>query len=334
MQNNEIIDNHIPFDNEYIIEYNNKFKEENSENLIKNYNVKESENNIIKHLVLSGGGPIMIKILGSLKYLEENSFFNMKNIKSIYGTSAGGLLGVLLCLGYDWQTLIDYIIKRPWGDLFYIKIQNIFDSYSKRGIFDRDIIEKALKPLFAAKDIDININLQDFFELTKIELHMYSFEINSYEIIDISYKNYPKLEVFTAIQMTCGLPILIVPVIMDNKVYIDGGFVCNYPLNNCLENNPNENEILAFRNKHNNESNKIDNNNTLLEYLLNFILKSLFSKNMDGSQKNIKNMIICDGKYLNLDYLNKIINNSEIRMELLQNGIELGKLFLDNYSMI
>ena len=75
----------------------------------------------------------------------------MNEIETIYGTSAGTLVGTLICLKFDWETINDYIIKRPWQDVFKIQIQNIFDAYTKRGIFDIILIEKWLKPLFDAK---------------------------------------------------------------------------------------------------------------------------------------------------------------------------------------
>jgi predicted acylesterase/phospholipase RssA len=126
----------------------------------------------IKHLVISGGGPIMIQILGAIQHLEKNDFLNMKNIESIYGTSAGAIVGALICLKYDWDTINDYIIKRPWKDVFPIKVQNIFDAYTKKGIFDIKTIEKCFKPLFGAKDIPLDINLENFEEEICINLRL------------------------------------------------------------------------------------------------------------------------------------------------------------------
>jgi predicted acylesterase/phospholipase RssA len=81
----------------------------------------------IKHLVLSGGGPIMIQLLGAIQHLEANNFIDLKNIESVYGTSAGAIIGVIICLKYDWETINEYIIKRPWQDVFIIKVEKIFE---------------------------------------------------------------------------------------------------------------------------------------------------------------------------------------------------------------
>ena len=75
----------------------------------------------IKHLVISGGGPSMIQTLGAIQHLETTEFINIHNIETIYGTSAGAIVGVLIALKYDWVTSNDYIIIRPWLDVFAIK---------------------------------------------------------------------------------------------------------------------------------------------------------------------------------------------------------------------
>ena len=87
----------------------------------------------IQHIVLSGGGPIGLAHLGALKELEKSNIWKLSDLKSVYGTSAGGILGLLLCLKYDWDTAIDYFVKRPWANAFKIKPEDIFNVYQKKG---------------------------------------------------------------------------------------------------------------------------------------------------------------------------------------------------------
>jgi len=284
----------------------------------------------LKHLVISGGGPIMIQVIGAIQHLEKNEIINMKNIESIYATSAGAIVGVLICLKYDWETINDYIIKRPWQDVFPIKVQNIFEAYTKKGIFDIKTIEKCFKPLLDAKDIPMDINLEDFYKLSNIDLHIFSFEINEYKIQDISHMTHPNLTLTTAIQMTCGLPILVTPVCIDNKCFIDGGLSCNYPLNYCIESGKNPDEILGFKNKYSDEKAYINNDSTLLDFLLSFLYKALFSISTDHIQKEIKNEIICDSRYLSFDVLKNVLSNLETRQNLFINGTETAIKFIDN----
>jgi len=284
----------------------------------------------IRHLVISGGGPIMIQILSAVQELERKEYLNMKNIESIYGTSAGAIIGVMLSLGFDWETLNDYIIKRPWQDVFPIKVQNILDSYTKKGIFDIKTVEKCFKPLFDAKDIPLNINMEDFYELTKKELHIFSFEVNEYKVVDISYKTYPKLEILQAIQMTCALPVLVTPVCIDDKCFMDGGVGCNYPLSFCIDSGKEPDEILGFKNKYSDEKSNINADSTLLDYILSFLFKAVFNVHNNYVQPIIKNEVICDASYLTIDMLKSALSSIEVRRELFEKGRVAATNFLQD----
>lgn len=284
----------------------------------------------IKHLVISGGGPIMVQVLGAIQHLEKNDFLNIKNIETIYGTSAGAIVGTLICLNYDWDTINDYIIKRPWKDVFPITVQNIFDAYTKKGIFDIKTVEKCFKPLLDAKDIPMDINLADFFKISNIELHLFTFEINEYKVEDISYLTHPNLSLLTAIQMTCSLPILVTPVCIDDKCYIDGGMASNYPLNYCIESGKSPDEILGFKNKYSEKKNIVNSESTILDFLLSFLFKAVFSFNTENIQQSIKNEVICNADHLSVDVLKNALSSIEVRRDLFNNGTESAVQFLSS----
>jgi hypothetical protein len=95
----------------------------------------------IKHLVISGGGPSLLQYLSAIQNLHKNNIININKIESIYGTSAGCVMGVLLCLLFDdWEIINDYMINRPWHELFHMKINYIFDAYKNRGIYGKKIV--------------------------------------------------------------------------------------------------------------------------------------------------------------------------------------------------
>ena len=282
----------------------------------------------IKHLVISGGGPTLVQALGVIQYVEQQKFIDISNIETIYGTSAGAILGTLICLKFDWETINDYIIKRPWHEVFPINVQKIFEAYTKKGIFDITTVEKIFKPLFSAKDLSLDINLQDFYNYSKIELHFFAFDINDFKIEDISYKTHPNISVITALQMTCSLPVLVSPVCIDNKCYIDGGIVCNYPLNKCLE-LYNEHEILGIKNQYDkNDSNRVDSNSTMLDFLMSFVFKIIQNMDTGDKQTVIKNEIVCKADFLSIDYLKTALYSIDVRKELFNSGTEFAKEFL------
>ena len=282
----------------------------------------------IKHLVISGGGPTLIQALGAIQHVEEQKFIDISNIETIYGTSAGAILGTLICLKFDWETINDYIIKRPWHEVFPINIQKIFEAYTKKGIFDIKTVEKIFKPLFSAKDLPLDISLQDFYNYSKIELHFFAFDINDFKNEDISYKTHPNISLITALQMTCSLPVLVAPVCIDNKCYIDGGIDCNYPLNKCLE-LYNQDEILGIKNQYDkNDSNRVDSTSTMLDFLMSFVFKMIQNMDTGDKQTVIKNQIICKADFLSIDYLKTALYSMDVRKELFNSGTGFAKEFL------
>lgn len=283
----------------------------------------------IKHLVISGGGPVLIHVLGAIQHLEENNYLDRKEIKSIYGTSAGAIVGAILCLGFDWETIRDYIIKRPWQDVFPVKVQNIFDAYTKKGIFDIKTFEKCFRPLLDAKDINMDVNLEDFYKLSNIELHLFAFEINEYKIHDVSYLTHPKLSLLSAIQMSCALPLLVTPVCIEDKCYIDGGFSCNYPLNYCIESGKLPDEILGFKNKYDVQKTVINSESTILDFMMSFLFTTISRFNTENEQQEIKNEVICDARYLSIDVLRTAASSVDARRELFNSGIETATNFLN-----
>jgi NTE family protein len=288
----------------------------------------------IKHLVFSGGGPIMIQILAAIQELENRQYLNMNNIETIYGTSAGAIIAVMISLNFDWETLNDYIIKRPWHDLFSIKVQNILESYTKKGIFDSKIVEKCFKPLFDAKDISLEITLEEFFKLTKKEIHLFTFEINEYKLFDISYKTHPDLKLLDAVQMSCALPVLITPVFIDDKCFMDGGIACNYPLQFCIESGKNPDETLGFKNKYSDNKTIINSKSTLLDHILNFLFKAILSMESNYIQPIIKNQVICDTSYVTFDTLSAATTSIEVRKDLFDKGREAAIQFLELQNSI
>lgn len=288
----------------------------------------------IKHLVISGGGPIMIQVLGAIQHLEKNGFLNLAEIQSIYGTSAGGIVGTLICLKYDWETINDYIIKRPWHDVFHIKVQSIFDAYTKKGIFDNEVIKKCFKPLLAAKDLALDINLEDFYKFSGIEMHFFAFEVNEYKVYDVSYLTHPKMELLTAVQMTSGLPVLMTPVIIEDKCYIDGGMASNYPLDFCIDSGKEPDEILGFKNKYDEKKNIINADSTLLDFVLTFLFKAVLSFNTENKQPCIKHEVICDTQHLSVEVLKNALSSSDVRRSLFDNGVKSAEMFLLNLKAL
>jgi predicted acylesterase/phospholipase RssA len=128
--------------------------------------------------------------------------------------------------------------------------------------------------------------------------------------------------------MTSALPILISPVCIEDKCYIDGGVSSNYPLNYCIESGKNPDEILGFKNKYSDSKNTITSESTILDFLMGFLYKAVFSVCTYNNQPPIKYEVIFDREYVSFEILRNTLSNIEVRKDLLKNGIESAKEFL------
>ena len=69
------------------------------------------ERPIIKHIVISGGGPTGLSYYGVLKETHKNGLWKYENIETMYGTSVGSIILTVISLQYEWDTIDDYLIK-------------------------------------------------------------------------------------------------------------------------------------------------------------------------------------------------------------------------------
>jgi predicted acylesterase/phospholipase RssA len=291
----------------------------------------------IKHLVISGGGPIGFSYLGAIEYLSDNGFLNMENIESIYATSIGAIVSVMLALKYDCPTIRKYVIERPWKDIFKLSAKQIMETYTNKGIYDIKITEKTFKPLLEANDLSINITLKEFYEYSQKDIHFFVFDLNAYKTVEITHTEYPNLLLIKAIYMSCSLPGIFIPTIMDDKCLIDGGPLANYPLNYCLRDHNNKEEILGFNFVYKNEdgtecsgNNIINKEADMLDYVLALSLNSVNYITTSIKYDNIENVIECCSSTtsLTIDSISHTVGTIEGRQELYDKGIEYAKRFL------
>lgn len=209
-------------------------------------NIRHSQKPTIKHLVISGGGINGFSFYGVLRETVRQQIWRIDDIETMYGTSIGSMLAVMLALKYEWETLDDYLIKRPWHHVYKFDMYSIFDSFQKRGIFTKKVIEETFLPLFNGKDMSIDITMKEFYDKTGIEIHIFTTELNTFKLIDISYKTHPEWRVVDAVYCSSALPIVMSPILKGDCWYCDGGLLCNYPIIKCIENGAKIEEVLGI----------------------------------------------------------------------------------------
>ena len=310
---------------------------------------------IIKHIVFTGGGPVGMVEYGALKYLTEKKFIAHENIESLYSISVGGIIGLIYILNFEWAWMDDFLIKRPWNKLFNINYSSYINILYEKGLINKTFLINALEPLFLAKNIPLNITLLEFYNLTKIEFNIFACSLNDIKQIKFNYITNPNLELVDALYMSLSIPILFVPLYIDNCFYLDGAIIVGCPINQCIaEKKCSHDEILCFMNDKmqpidlsNNFYNKYSDysiNNTItndanfFEYVF-FLIKKLFLKISNFENEiiiYIKNNINTALTYTSIDsaYWKHVLSDETERAYLINLGVLQAEKFLDNLDNI
>lgn len=198
---------------------------------------QEKQQDLKVGLVLSGGGAKGLAHIGALKVIEESGV----RIDYIGGTSMGAIIGALYASGYsakqldsifketNFSTLIQDDIPRS-SKTFYEKKES--EKYALTLPFDRFKIgfpsglSKGQNVYNLLSKLTSHVsNISDF---SKLPIPFFcvatNVETGKEVILDRGYL--PR-----AVIASGALPSLFSPVIIDDKVLIDGGVVNNYPLN-------------------------------------------------------------------------------------------------------
>ena len=239
----------------------------------------ETEDPKIHHLVLSGGGGIGFAYYGALRESHKDGFWNIDDIQTMHGISVGSIFITMIAMlkHISWDDLNDYAIKRPWETVFGFSPDKILKAYTNIGICGRETVEMVVAPILNAVDLPLNTTMQQFFDFTGFEMHYYTTNLDTYSLVDISYKTHPDWELVDAIYSSCALPLLFRPNRVNGEVYVDGGFLCNYPLQQCIAQVENPDEIFGLNKCGINMPSKKETKEyeNIIDYLLDIIGKTV-----------------------------------------------------------
>ena len=285
----------------------------------------------IRHIVIAGGGDYGLSFYKALRDSHHAGFWNIQNIETIYATSIGSLFTVWMCLlpKLSFDIYDDFVLNRPWDKVFDFHINKLLQLIKEKGIFGKKVVENIIAPVFHSLDIPLDITVKDFYEFTHIEMHLIATNLTTFEMVDISYKTHPEWTVLDALYSSMGLPVLFSPHIIDGKIYADGAFTNNYPVNLCIQNGAIPDEILGLV-----RTNPIENKeavvlNTLIDYIF-FIMGTLLAR-VSTRPMRIKNQIefLVNDAFVNIYSVYQCTSRKERRSELFQIGTSTWNAFYE-----
>lgn len=176
-------------------------------------------------LVLSGGSTKGVAQIGALHCLKKNNI--LKNIKTIAATSAGSMIGLLYCAGYQPIELYKFIKLIDLEMVKKLDAQNIITKY---GLDDGTRMIFVLKKLIVAKGLNEDISFIDFYRKTSITFIVTGACINDKKPYYFSHKTHPDMKVMDAIRISISIPIVFTPCVHEGRIFVDGGCIDNFPI--------------------------------------------------------------------------------------------------------
>ncbi len=199
---------------------------------------------------MEGGGVRGLAYSGALEVLEQRNI--LKNIDKVAGSSAGAIAGLMVSLGYNSKE-IDSILQtlkiQEFNDGKYIfgKIRRVKKEF---GIYKGEKFENWLGQLIEQKTGNANTTFQELHQLHVSNKNFKDFyctgtNISLQRLEVLSENTFPCMELKTAVHISSCIPFYFKPVAIDsigNEVnlkdtsvkynfYVDGGMLCNYPIN-------------------------------------------------------------------------------------------------------
>ena len=188
-------------------------------------------------------------------------------------------------------------------------------------------------PLIKSRDYTELMTLQDLYKVSNITLYMYTIDLNTFTLEELSHKTHPDMLLLEALYMTCALPFLFQPYIQENKCYIDGGLLNTYPLQNCIERTDNTDEILGIRFNSTRKVKEIEDKHNIFEYGY-FLYRSLIQNIRPKHYPKINNEIVIPCVQMNMEDGTNAIQSKETRLGYVNAGRQLADRFLGTITKL
>ncbi len=271
-------------------------------------------------LVISGGGVKGLAALGAVRYLIENDIIIKPDI--LCGSSVGSLVCFLLNIGYNPNDIYNVLEAIDFGEIFQCDIDDIFDNVCF-GFNSTDNVISIMNSFLKKKNIKKNISFKELYDLTKTKLIVTGTCLNDATLHYFSVDTTPNMEILKALRISVSIPLFCKPYTYDNKVWVDGGCINNYPIELFSSKLNDVIGILLDENYHFIE--KFEGIDSYIMAVLKCILRGV-SVNKYDIFKNNTIKITCK-----IDQNDTDINNL-IKKNLFNDGYETAKKFYSSFS--
>lgn len=172
-------------------------------------------------LVLSSGGILGVVYGGAFRCMEEKGV-SLADFESVYGTSVGGLVGLLVVLGMNYRSIRSLLINLPMDSLLHITSNSILRVADTCGLDSGRQLRKLTRSILYRILRREKPTLGELFQLTGKMFTVNAVDIRTGQVVYLGTNRTPEILVEDAICATAAIPFIYAPVRIHDMVLVDG----------------------------------------------------------------------------------------------------------------
>ena len=184
-----------------------------------------------RRLLFSGGGIRVVSYVGVLQVLAQQTI--LQHIQEFCGVSAGGLVALMLALGYKLSIIERFCFEYNFGNVRSVEPESPFTILETFGIDTGENLEALIHKILHHKGFQPNATFQDLQASGRVKhFRVWASDIQLLKPIEFSAKASPHISVAFALRASMAIPMYFVPLKHpDTDTYlVDGGVFDNYPM--------------------------------------------------------------------------------------------------------
>lgn len=179
----------------------------------------------IDTLVLSGGSLKGMAQLGALHKMDEMGILD--NITTFAGSSIGSVVATMTAIGFKPNDMFTFFTKVDIRKTLKADYKNLINNL---GLDDGKRFVLVIRKFFKAANMDPDITFSEMYKITRKHVIITGVCVDEKKVYYFDHLTEPNMKVINALRISISIPIIFTPRKHKSKVFIDGGFIDNYPI--------------------------------------------------------------------------------------------------------
>jgi hypothetical protein len=175
-----------------------------------------------KTIVLTSGGILGVSYGGVFRCMEEKGI-SLKDFDVVYGTSVGGMIGLLIVIGMSYLDIRRLLLNLPIQAIFNFNSTSILRFADTYGLDDGNGLRKICRRVLLRMYGKESMTFGELYQRTSKIFAVNATNIQNGQSIILGTHETPNIFVEDAICATAAIPFLYTPVSLQNMVLVDGG---------------------------------------------------------------------------------------------------------------